>query len=161
MSPSTSTPVSAKKLPGFPTILAAGLLAGVLDITAAFVTWVPRGVPAIIIPQGIASGLLGAKSFNGGMRTAALGMALHFLIALSAAAMFYAASRKLSFMTRRPMVAGALYGVVVYVCMYWVVMPLSNFQRGPFSVFNTVIAIITHILCIGLPISLVVRRYSR
>jgi len=95
------------------------------------------------------------------MQTAALGLGLHFLIAFTAASVFYAASRKLSFMTQRPIISGILYGVAVYLFMYWLVMPLSNIRRGPFSWSNTIIAIITHMVCVGLPISLMVSRYSR
>ncbi|PYX93052.1 MAG: hypothetical protein DMG67_05280, partial [Acidobacteria bacterium] len=53
-----------------PAVFWAGLLCGILDITAAFVTWAPQGVKPIRILQGIASGLLGAKSFTGGWETA-------------------------------------------------------------------------------------------
>jgi len=142
------------------TVLRAGLLAGVLDITAAFITWAPRGIGPVIILQGIASGLLGPKAFKGGWETAALGAACHFFIAFSAAAVFYAESRTLTVMTRRPVLSGVLYGVAVYVVMYWIVIPLSNFGRRPFSVSAAAIAILTHMVCVGLPISLVVRRYS-
>ena len=63
----------------------AGSLCGVLDITAAFVTWALKGIMPARILQGIAAGLLGLKSFDGGMPTAALGLAFHFLIAFTAA----------------------------------------------------------------------------
>jgi hypothetical protein len=142
-------------------ILSAGLLCGTLDITAAFVTWVPRGVTPARLLQGIASGLLGEQSFRGGNGTATLGLVFHFLIALSAAAAFYAASRKLRVLIRRPILSGVLYGVAVYVVMYWIVLPLSRFHGNPFSVSAAAVAIVTHILCVGLPIALVVRRYSR
>jgi hypothetical protein len=138
----------------------AGLVCGAMDITAAFVTWWSRGVRPVDILQGIASGVLGRKAYGGGIGPAALGLAFHFLIAFSAAAVFYAASRKIGFMTQRPIISGASYGVAVYVVMYWIVMPLSRFHRGPFSVFNTAVAIVTHIVCVGLPISLLVRRFS-
>lgn len=142
-------------------ILRAGLLCGVLDITAAFVTWAPKGVPPEMLLQAIASGLLGEKSFDGRWETAALGGALHFLIAFSAAAVFYAASRTLTFMTSRPVLAGIAYGMAVYLFMDWIVMPLSNLHRRPFSASAALIAILTHMVCVGLPISLVVSRYSR
>ncbi len=141
-------------------ILAAGLLCGVMDISAAFITWMPRGVSPRIILQGIASGLRGPSAFQGGPATAALGLVLHFLIAFAWATIFYLAARQLPILIRRPLVFGPLYGVAVYLVMYWVVMPLSRFHRGPFSVFNTVIAIITHIICVGTPIALMVSRYS-
>lgn len=139
----------------------AGLAAGVLDITAAFVTWTPKGVTPERILQGIASGLLGPKSFQGGWATALLGLALHFLIACSAATVFYLASRFMPFLTERAVLAGALYGVAVYAVMYWVVKPLSLVKSRPFSWTETWIAIATHMVCVGLPIALAVRRYSR
>ena len=88
------------------------------------------------ILQGIASGLLGPQAFKEGIQTALLGGALHILIALSAAAVFYAASRKIRFMTRRP-----------------ILHPAQTITRS-------IIAIVTHMVCVGLPISLMVRRYS-
>jgi hypothetical protein len=124
---SSSHHIAARPSGALPAIFAAGLLAGLLDITAAFVTWAPQGVPPVRILQGIASGLLGPQAFKEGMATALLGGTLHFLIALSAAAVFYAASRKIDFMTRRPILSGVLYGVCVYLVMYWIVMPLSRF----------------------------------
>jgi hypothetical protein len=151
----------AKRTPSvFLTIFSAGIVAGVLDITAAFVIWAPRGARPAQILRAIASGLLGPKSFYGGWQTAVLGAAIHFLIAFSAAAVFYGASRKLIFLTRRPVLSGVLYGIAVYLFMYWVVMPLSAYQKPPFSISGMMTAIIIHIVCVGLPISLIVRRYS-
>src|SRR5512146_3270726 len=89
-------------------ILAAGLLCGVMDICAALLTWMPRGASARIILQGIASGLLGPSAFHGGAATAVLGLFLHFFIAFSWATVFYLASRKLAFLTRRPFLSGPL-----------------------------------------------------
>ena len=61
MNASRSHHIAARPSGALPAVFAAGLLAGVLDITAAFVTWVPQGVPPVRILQGIASGLLGRK----------------------------------------------------------------------------------------------------
>jgi hypothetical protein len=156
----TSATVSTDPTKSMSTILAAGFLCGAMDITAAFITWVPQGVPARLILQGIASGLLGMSAFRGGFATAALGLGLHFFIAIVAAGVFYAASRKFPWLVRYPYVAGVLYGVAVYIVMYWIVLPLSCFHRGPYSVAHTVIAILTHIVCVGLPIALVVHYRS-
>lgn len=139
-------------------ILLAGAAAGALDITAAFATWAPKGVSPVRLLQGIASGLLGAESFRGGAATAALGLAFQFLIATATAAVFFAASRKLPALTRRPLASGALYGIAVYLVMYWIVMPLSRFHRRPFSWPATVIAVLTHVCCVGIPIAVVVGR---
>ncbi len=159
MNASGSSEIAARPHGAFPAIFAAGLLAGVLDITAAFLTWAPQGVPPVRILQGIASGLLGPQAFNEGTASALLGGAIHFLIAFSAATVFYVASRKIDFMTRRPILAGVLYGVCVYVVMYWIVMPLAKMHPAH-TLTRSIVAIVTHMICVGLPIALMVRRYS-
>jgi len=132
-----------------------------MDISAAFITWYPKGVKPARLLRGIAAGLLGPQSFTGGWHTAALGLAIHFLIAFTAATVFYLASRKLTFMVRQPLIYGPIYGVLVYLFMYWIVMPLSARPPGKFSWLNTMIAIITHIICVGTPIAFVESRFSR
>ena len=117
----TSAPASPENPQALFVILRAGLLCGVMDITAAFVTWAPRGITPARILRGIASALLGPPALRGGSAIVALGLALHFFIAFSATTVFYAASRKLTFMTRRPVPVGVLYGVAVYTVMYWVI----------------------------------------
>ncbi len=142
-------------------IFYAGLLCGCMDISAAFITWYPKGIMPARILRGVAAGALGPKSMTGGWQTAALGLAIHFFIAFSAATVFYLASRKLPFMVRQPFIYGPIYGILVYTFMYWVVMPLSARPPGKFSLFNTVIAIITHIICVGTPIAFVESRFER
>jgi hypothetical protein len=145
----------------FPAIVAAGLLCGVMDITAALLTWVPKGVSPGRLLQGIAGGLLGPAAFRQGWTTSALGLAIHFLIAFIAAGIFYAASKRLPTLVDHPWIAGIGYALVVYGLMYWVVMPLDRMRRGPVTLSNTVTAIVTHIVCVGLPISLVIHRFAR
>ena len=101
-----------------PGILAAGLLCGAMDITAAFITWTPKGVSPRRLLQSIASGLLGPAAFRGGWATAALGLAFHFLIAFTAAAVFYAASRRIGALLHHAWLAGVGYALVVYAFVY-------------------------------------------
>ena len=149
-----------KRSRALPTIASAGLIAGILDITSAFVIAGIKGTGSIRMLQGIASGLLGQRSFEGGMATAGLGLAIHFLIAFTAAAAFYAASQKLSSLTEHAVVSGLLYGIAVYIFMYWMVVPVA-FPNARHSMSRDVTAVIIHIVLIGLPIALVVRRFSR
>jgi uncharacterized membrane protein YagU involved in acid resistance len=133
-----------------------------MDISAAILTWkIKANVPPIRVLQSVASGWMGKDAFAGGAKTAALGLAFHFLIAFTAAVVFYLASKKIRFLLNSVWAAGVLYGVAVYGFMYWVVMPLSNVRRGSFSWEVTITAIITHIVCVGLPIALSVRKFSR
>ena len=140
------------------TILLGGLIAGALDITAAFVNSALHGGRGPVgILQGIASGLLGSNSYNGGLTTAALGLAIHFFIATVACAVFYVASRKVNFLVQQAIVSGLLYGVAVYLFMYQVVLPLAFSRRTPYTFTQILTAVTIHMFCVGLPISLTVR----
>ena len=149
-----------KKSEAFRAILMAGLVVGVLDISSAFVIWWQRGVGARRGLQGIAAGLLGAKSFDGGLVTASLGLALHFFVALVVVSIFYLASRKIEFLTIHPVVSGVLYGIGVYIVMYWFVLPMA-FPTFRHRMGNELLAVAIHISLIGLPCALIVRRYSQ
>jgi hypothetical protein len=144
----------------FRAILAAGLVVGVLDISSAFVIWWQRGVGLRRGLQGIAAGLLGANAFDGGLVTAGLGLALHFFVAFVVVSVFYLASRKIEFLTRHSVVSGVLYGIGVYIVMYWFVLP-SAFPTFRHRVGNELLAVAIHISLIGLPCALIVRRYSQ
>jgi len=62
------------------------------------------------IPLVISAGLLGRQAIHGGVGTYILGVCLNFFIACSAAAIYYAASRPLRFMTEHPLVCGLFFG---------------------------------------------------
>ena len=144
----------------FRVILTAGLVIGVLDISSAFVIWWQRGVGLRRGLQGIAAGLLGSNSYDGGLVTAGLGLALHFFVAFVVVSVFYLASRKIEFLTRHPVVSGVLYGIGVYIVMYWFVLPMA-FPTFRHRVGNELLAVAIHISLIGLPCALIVRRYSQ
>ena len=142
------------------TILTAGLVVGVLDISSAFIIWWQRGVGARRGLQGIAAGLLGARSFDGGLVTAGFGLALHFFVAFVVVIIFYLASRKIEFLAIHPVISGMLYGVAVYIVMYWFVLPAA-FPTFRHRLGNDLLAVAIHISLIGLPCALIVRRYSQ
>lgn len=145
----------------FRAILTAGLIVGVLDISSAFILSYPKGVGPIGVLQGVAAGLVGREAaITGGLATAGLGLAIHFFIAFVVSSVFYIASRKLIFLTQHAVTSGLLYGVVIYCFMYWIVMPLAYPIVHP-SISRDVTAVCVHMLLIGLPISLIVRRFSQ
>ena len=141
-------------------ILTAGLVVGVLDISSAFVIWWQRGVGARRGLQGIAAGLLGANSYDGGLVTAGLGLVFHFFVAFVVVSVIYLASRKIEFLTIHPVVSGVLYGIGVYIVMYWFVLPTA-FPTFRHRLWNELLAVTIHISLIGLPCALIVRRYSQ
>ncbi|HKR12593.1 MAG TPA: hypothetical protein VJT15_11075 [Pyrinomonadaceae bacterium] len=146
------------------TILIAGVVAGILDLGAACISaWLRTGTSPVRVAQFIASGILGPAAFTGGAASAALGVACHFLIAMGAAAAFYVASRWLRVLIEWPVSMGLLYGVPVYLFTTLVVVPLSRVPQPrvapPLSARVTAALII--MFCVGLPIALIVRRFSK
>src|ERR1700681_3455553 len=93
-----------------------GLIAGVLDLTQACILF------GWDIPLAIAGGLLGRQAFHGGVGTYILGVFLHFFIAFSAAAIYYAASRRLVFLKEHPLVCGLFFGAAVEEVMNLIVL---------------------------------------
>ena len=118
-------------------------------------------LPPMRIFQSVAAGLLGPKSFQGGMKTAILGGVLHFFIAFSWAAIYYIASRRLTFMVENAVISGLLYGELVWLVMNCVVIPLSALHHGPrFDTASIITGPIGHLFLVGLPIALAVKRWA-
>src|SRR5437016_11809397 len=108
------------------TILIAGSIAGTLDITYACVfSYIRRGAKPMAVMQSVAAGALGPRAQEGGIKTAALGLFFHFLIAITAAAVYYFSSRILRFMITHAVISGILYGMCVYLFMYGIVLRVS------------------------------------
>jgi len=144
----------------FRVISIAGLCAGVLDIADAMIFYGLRGVPPMRILQGIAYGLIGRSSYQMGMRSALLGLLLHFFIATTAATVYILASRRLP-LSRHPIVYGTIYGIGVYVVMNYVVLPLSHVGMRPLPPLAALVnGIVALVFCVGIPIALIARRYS-
>lgn len=155
-----SATLSPARSNAYKAILWGWLAAGVLDIIAAFASSALRGGSPVRVLQVIASGLLGADSYQMGWRSAALGLAVHFLIAFVATVVFYVASRKVQFLTRRAIISGLLYGVVVYAFMNYVVLSLAFPNRAMPPLSQTIIGLII-MFFVGLPIALAVRHYAK
>ena len=145
-------------------ILLGGLIAGTLDLIAACVSaWLRTRTTPLRVTQFIASGALGPAAFTGGYKTALIGVLFHFLIATTATVVFYLASRKLRFLIRWPIPMGLLYGVFVYLFMNFVVLPRSAITpaRVAPTLSSRAIQALIIMFCVGLPIALIVRRFSK
>ncbi len=141
-------------------LVAGTLTVGVLDILDAFIFFGLRGARPVGILQSIASGVLGRAAYQGGLRTAALGLLLHFVIAFGVVATYLLATRLIPALNRRPWLYGLLYGVVVYAVMNLVVVPLSAaaLGSGPTPLVVRVNGVLIHMFGVGLPAALVAAR---
>ncbi|ALN64436.1 putative membrane protein [Lysobacter antibioticus] len=146
---------SARSLPLWTVI--GGLIAATLDIAYAISYWgITAGVPAQRILHSVASGLIGREAaLAGGASTAALGLALHYLIALIMAAVYAYAATKLTWMLRRPWLSATLYGLWLFVAMNFIVVPLSRAGGGgiPKDVLWIVLSILVHVCFVAWPIA--------
>jgi len=115
------------------------------------------------VPLVIAAGLLGKGALHdGGAGTYALGLFLHFFIAMSVATIYYVASRRLKFLMEHWIVCGLFYGTAVDQVMTLIVLPLSALHAaGPYKLHDVLLGIIVHSVVIGLPISFSVRRFAK
>jgi hypothetical protein len=137
-------------------IAAGGGIAGTLDLLQACILFGWR------VPLVIAAGLLGRQALHGGVGTYALGVCLHFFIACSATAIYYAASRKLRFLIEHPLVCGLFYGIAVELVMSYIVLPLSALHaRGPYELKDVLLGLAVHMVVVGLPIAFSVRRFGK
>ncbi len=152
------SPKTVRRVSPVYTILWAGLTCGVLDGLSATVVSALFGGTPIRLFQGIASGLLGRSAFQGGAVTALLGVALHFIVALGAATVYYAASRRLPVLLEHALLCGIAYGAAVHVFMTFVVIPLSAIGSRPLVLRSFLAFLLVSMVVVGPSIALTVRR---
>ncbi len=149
----------------FPTILLGGLIVGILDLLFAFTFYgLILGAPALRIFQGVAAGIIGRDAaIKGGVRTFLFGILLHFVVATCIATVYYLACRVLPVLLRYAVVSGLVYGMIAYLGMKYIVVPLSAIgQRGRLPrlpIFLT--EIIGHAVLVGLPLGLLMLRSAK
>jgi hypothetical protein len=139
-------------------IVSAGVAVGVLDGIAASANALAHGNDPSKVWQYVASGVLGRHAFDGGAATIALGIVLHFIVALGAAAVFYVISGRFRFLRQRPFFYGPIYGIAVYFFMREVVTPLSLVARIPYTIAGLLTGILIHVIFVGIPIVWIVSR---
>ncbi len=136
---------------------AGGLIAGTLDIGETLVVFGAKS------PLVIAAGVLGAQNASrGGAAIYILGVLLHYLIVLSAAATYFAASRRLRFLIEYRLICGLFFGVAIDIVMRFIVLPLSAMHAmGPYQYHDLVLGLVVHMVLVGLPISFSVQWFGR
>ena len=132
---------------------------GTLDLTFAISFWgIGYGVAPTRVLQSVARGVLGQASFDGGVPTAVLGGVLHYFIATCMVLAFTVLGQRLDVLTRRPIACGAAYGVVLYLVMNLVVLPLSAVGMPRFDNVPWVgLSVVMHV-CFGIICALAARR---
>jgi hypothetical protein len=134
--------------------LIGGSIGGALDILFAMTFAATAGVGPVRVLQTVASGALGEASFSGGNAAAALGLALHFAMAWLWAGLFVATALRFPALLSRRVLAGIAFGIVVFLVMRLVVLPLSAYPRPvTFKPLATTLDLLSHTLLFGVPIA--------
>ena len=140
-------------------VLLGGLVAGALDIAFAISFAAYNGTPPVRLLQIVASGLFGNSAFAGGIPMAAAGLAAHFVMSFLWAGVFLALALLRPSLTLHPYVSGIAFGIIVFLAMRLVVLPLSAFPYPvTFKPVATVLDLLSHALLFGVPIALAIRR---
>ena len=138
-------------------ILWATLVAGALDILAAFVM---AGAVAPVL-RTVASGPLG-DSLADGPLGAPLGLLVHFSIMAAMVGTYFLVAAQLPMLNRMWVVVGVLYGVVLWVVMYWIVMPLRwDGYTTPSEAPAIARQLFAHCVLVGLPIAWFAARHFK
>jgi hypothetical protein len=141
-------------------IAITGFIAGLLDIIAACTSYyISSGNGPMNVLLYISCGALGTDAFSGGLPIALLGLVFHFVIAYLFTIIFFAAYPKINLLAKNKIIAGLLYGLVVWVIMNQVVLPLSKVPQSPFLLAEAIKGALILMFAVGLPISLGAHRY--
>ena len=110
------------------------------------------GATPVQIFQGIAAGWVGRATNSGGLRTAALGVATHYGIAFGIVVTYFVVSRRVRLLTRHPIPCGLVYGLLAWLVMNRVVIPLSAIGTATWPVLPVLAnGLLIHAFGVGLP----------
>lgn len=163
MSTITTSPPTAGPAPlsAGKTILLAVLVAGTLDIISAILLngAISGTIRPVRLLQAIAAAAFGKSAFTGGAGMALAGLLFHYFIAFCFTVGYFLVYPYIRFLHKHPIISGLLYGIVVWVVMNRIVLPMTRLQLGPFQWDKALMHMGILMLMIGLPISLFTHKY--
>ena len=142
-----------------PTIIAT-LICGILDAIYPTVLTLLRGRDPAAMWRGVASGPFPEAS-QWGPAGAALGLATHFTLMAIMVVVFMLAARERPALLDRPVLSGVVYGLITYVVMNLIVVPLRFGTPLPSAPAEIASQLFAHIVLVWLPIAFIARRYLR
>ena len=140
-------------------IVTAWLVVGTLDLTSATIQTLVMGGNPMRMLQYISSSIIGQDAFDGGIKYSLLGVFIHFCIAFSWTLLFFLLYPKIKGLSNHKLLTGIVYGLIVWLVMNRVVVPLSKIPARPFNLKNALIGLGILIIAIGIPLSYMASRY--
>jgi hypothetical protein len=141
-------------------IVIAGLIAGTLDIIAAFIdAWLSFNATPGKVLNGIAAGAIGKENANGSFIMMILGLLIHYFIVYSYTIFLYFIYPFLKSAIKNKIVIGIVYGLFIWVTMRFIVLPvLSQVEFAPFRIVKAFKPMLILIGAIGIPLSLMMSK---
>ncbi|MES2826267.1 MAG: hypothetical protein V4732_21920 [Pseudomonadota bacterium] len=141
------------------TIVQATLICGTLDIVYAIIVAMLSGGSALNVLLSVASGPFGAAVKSWGWMGGTIGLAVHFTIMLIMVAFFVLLVKTIRRLSSiNTLVLGTIYGCLLYIIMYWVVLslrwPAVFPQTDPMQIIK---ALFPHIFLVGIPLAFIVK----
>jgi len=144
----------------FQSALKSGLIVALLDGTAACLNaYLQRKVDPLAVFRYVASGAFGRDALTGGWDMVMWGLLFHFFIAVSWTFLFYFLFTRVKVLQLNKVYVGIVYGVIVWLGMNFIVLPLSKVPPLTYRLVPTMIIIGIHMFVIGLTISLLANQY--
>ena len=141
-------------------IVVATAISGTLDILFAMILTVIFGREIGGMLRYVGSGPFPA-AMDMGTGGAALGLLVHFtLMALMAAVLMLFVRRRPQLLDK-PILLGIAYGLLTYVIMNLLVVPLRFDTPLPPSALSIATQLFAHIVLVGIPMALVAARYLK
>ena len=143
-------------------VMVATIIAGTLDILASFTFAVMAGGSPLGVLRGIAGAIVDPELYRLYRVPAAIGLGLHFAIMTAMAGTYMLIASRLWMLNRLPVLGGVGYGVMLWIIMFWFVLPRRWPTLFP-SADPTDIAMQlgSHIMFVGLPIAIIASRARR
>ena len=141
-------------------IVLATLLCGTLDILLAIILTVSRGKDVGNMLRFVGSGPFPSAT-DMGSAGAVLGLAVHFGLMAIMVAVFVVSARAIPRLLDNPWVSGLLYGLITYVVLDLLVVPLRFPAAWPPSTLSIATQLFAHIALVGWPTAFITRKYSR
>lgn len=132
------------------------LLAGTLDGLAASIHYILNdGSNPLNVFRFVASGVFGNTALTGELGMALLGILFHYIIASIWVCLFFWLYPRVKPIWANKYISGIVYGIIVWLLMNLIVVPLSNTPPLSSSLLQYFIGMLIIIIAIGLPISIV------
>jgi len=140
------------------TVAIAGAVAGGIDLAFNTVQALNAGTSVLRPWKGVAAALLGKEAvIRGGDAMAIVGVGLHFLITIGAAAIYYLVAKRFGWLVRHAFLSGLVFGTIFFLVLNYVILPLTLIGHPLYVGGKTIaIALPSHIIMIGLPISMII-----